>query len=63
MENCLTLNGTLPDERVARMAANMAVDQVGNYFRNCEVHSTHDYCEKLIERALDIETRKRKKTE
>jgi len=58
LEKCTQVEGTLPDERAAKVAAKLAVDQGEKYWSRCLSSFPKGYCDQLLKRALEIEMRK-----
>jgi hypothetical protein len=55
---CAKQNGTLVDEKFAKVEANSAIKKEGLYWERCRASFTHDYCNQLLDRAIRIEWRK-----
>jgi hypothetical protein len=55
---CAKQNGTLDDENVARWEANSAMKNERLYWARCEAAFAHEYCRRLLDRAIRIEWRK-----
>ena len=63
INTCSRVEGILPEERSAKMLADMAIDQAAKYQKNCQLNYTAEYCTQLANRAIDIAWNKSKITE
>lgn len=54
MEGCAAYQGQLIQEMVAPKVAAVAIEQRSNYYVKCERFYPHEYCAKLLARAVQI---------
>ena len=58
LDECAKLEGNLLTEKEAKQMADFSMSQSKKYFESCVANLSADYCNKLIERAVQIERRK-----
>lgn len=63
IERCAQLKGSLIADQSAQIIASVAVEKAREYWKKCQEDFSQDYCNQLIQRALDIEYRKARTSE